>query len=63
MQIPTILRGDRYSLFVCQSSQNLYHLSIVEGENIVHSFEGIYPSLPTAIERGKSIIKNLKNLQ
>lgn len=63
MKIQTILGDDRYSLLVSQSSGNLYRLSIVEGEMAVHSFEGIYPNLQTAIDRGKSIIENLQYLQ
>ncbi|MGV2827722.1 hypothetical protein [Myxosarcina sp. GI1(2024)] len=63
MNIQTSIDVDRYSLRICHGSGNFYRLSIAEGEIVVHSFEGIYPNLQTAIERGKSIIQNLGYLK
>ncbi|WP_019506836.1 hypothetical protein [Pleurocapsa sp. PCC 7319] len=63
MKIKTLLGFNEYSLIVCNESGNLYHLSIIDQENKVHNFEGIYPTLQTAIEQGKSVIQNLEYLQ
>ena len=62
MKIQTLIGIDGYSLLVC-SSGNLYSVSIIDKKTIVHSFEGIYPSLPRAIARGRGVIKNLERRQ
>jgi hypothetical protein len=59
MNIQTLLNFNGYSLLVSHCSGNLYRLSIIEREIVIHTFEGIYPTLQTAIARGKSIIENL----
>lgn len=60
MKIKALICIDRYSLMVCHCSGRLYHLSVINQENIVHSFEGIYSSLDNAINRGRSVIKSFK---
>ena len=59
MKIQTLIGIDGYSLLVC-GSRNLYSVSIIDRKTVVHSFEGIYPSLPRAIARGRAVIKNLE---
>ncbi|MGF1591547.1 MAG: hypothetical protein ACFCU7_20350 [Pleurocapsa sp.] len=51
---------DGYNLFVQQFSDNLYHLNIVDPDNKLHHFEGIYSSQKAAVDKGKSVIKNFK---
>ena len=63
MKIQTLLGFNEYSLIICHDSENLYHLSIIDREHQVHNFEGIYPTLQTAIEKGKSVIHNLEYLK
>lgn len=63
MKIQTLLGIDGCSLIVCQGSGNLYRLSIVDRNQNTHNFEGIYATLQTAIDRGKSIIDNINSLQ
>lgn len=63
MKIETVIGIDDYSLLVSHCSGNLYLLSIIEQGIVVHNFEGIYPTLQTAIERGKSVIQTLKSLK
>ena len=59
MKIQALIGIDGYSLMVCHCSGNLYHLSIIDQENMVHDFEGIYSSLYNAIDRGKSVVQTL----
>lgn len=63
MKIQSLLGFNGYSLIVCHNWENLYCLSIIDRENKVHSFEGIYPNAQTAIEKGKSVIQNLEYLK
>ena len=60
MQIQPISNIEGYSLFVQHFSDNLYHLNIVDPNQEVHHFEGIYSSPQAAIEKGKAVIKNFK---
>ncbi|MEL7007741.1 MAG: hypothetical protein AAGM29_03910 [Cyanobacteria bacterium J06588_4] len=39
-------------------ANNLYHLNIVDPDDQVHHFEGIYTSPQVAISKGKSVIEN-----
>jgi hypothetical protein len=39
-------------------ANNLYHLNIVDPEDRVHHFEGVYSSPQAAMEKGKSVIEN-----
>ena len=61
MKTETLIGINGYVLMVCHCRGKLYHLSIINQENIVSSFEGIYPSLNSAIDRGKSIIENMEH--
>ena len=63
MNIQTLIGIDGYSLFVSRGSKNLYSLSIIDRQSTVHSFAGVYPSLATAIARGKAVIENLQYWQ
>ena len=63
MKIQTLLGIDGCSLIVCQGSGNLYHFSIVDRNSNTYNFEGIYETLQTAIERGKSIVDNINSLE
>jgi hypothetical protein len=47
-----------YNLFVQQLANNLYHLNIVDPDDQVHHFEGVYASPQAAIAKGKSVIEN-----
>ncbi|MEN9521163.1 MAG: hypothetical protein RLZZ381_3751 [Cyanobacteriota bacterium] len=47
-----------YSLFVQHLANNLYHLNIVDPDEQVHHFEGVYSSPQAAMEKGKSVIEN-----
>ena len=60
MKIKALIGIDNYSLMVCHCWGNLYHLSIIERENIIHKFDGIYPNLGNAVDRGKFVIENLR---
>ena len=60
MEIQPILNIDGYNLFVQNHANNLYHLNIVDANDEVHHFEGIYSSPQAAIEKGKSVIENFK---
>ena len=57
MEIQPILNIDGHSLFIWHLSNNFYHLNIVDRENKVHHFEGIYSSPQAAIDRGMSVIE------
>ena len=59
MKIKALIGIDNYSLMVCHCYGKLYQIGIINQENIVHSFEGVYPSLSSAINRGRAVIKNL----
>lgn len=59
MKIKALIGIDSYSLMVCHCSEKLYRLSIVDSENVIYSFEGIYQTLGDAIDRGKSVIRTL----
>ena len=59
MNIQTVLGIDGYSLIVCHCYGKLYRLSIIDREEIIHTCEGIYPTLQAAVERGKSVVRNL----
>ncbi len=59
MKIKTLLGINGYSLIVCHCSGNSYQLSIIEQDQTIISFEGIYATLQIAIDRGKSVIQNL----
>ncbi len=63
MKIQALIGINGYSLLVCHGRGNLYSLSIVDRQIVVHNFEGIYPNLLQAIARGKSVIENLKQQQ
>ena len=60
MQIQPISNTDGYSLFIRHLPNNFYHLNIVDPNNEVHHFEGIYSNPQAAIEKGKSVIENFK---
>ena len=60
MKIQTLLGINGYSLMVCHCSGNLYYLSIIKPGVTIYSFEGIYPTIQAAIERGKSVIQNIE---
>ena len=59
MKIKALIGIDGYSLMVCHCSGNLYHLSIIDRENVLLSFEGIYTNSKNAIARGRSIIQTI----
>ena len=59
MEIQPISNIDGYNLFVQHYSNNLYHLNIVDPQQQLHHFEGIYSSPQAAIAKGKSVIGNL----
>ena len=59
MKIKALIGIDGYSLMVCHCHGRLYRLSIINQENIVHNFEGVYSSLRDAINRGRSVIQNI----
>jgi len=59
MKIKALIGINGYSLMVCHCSGNLYHLSIIDQESMVHDFEGIYPSLKNAIARGRKVIETI----
>ena len=59
MKIKALIGIGDYSLMVCHCYGKLYQISIINQENIVHSFEGVYPRSSSAIARGKAVIKNL----
>ena len=50
---------DGYSLFIRYFPNNFYHLDIIDPEERVHHFEGIYSSPEAAIAKGKLVIDNL----
>lgn len=54
----TICIGE-YILMVCHCHDNLYRLSIINQNYVLHNFEGIYRDLKSAIARGKSVINHL----
>jgi|GEM_PF-3088634 len=58
MEIQPISHIDGYNLFVQHFANNLYHLNIVDPEDRIHHFEGIYSSPQAAIAKGKSVIDN-----
>ncbi|MEL6440290.1 MAG: hypothetical protein AAFQ80_13660 [Cyanobacteria bacterium J06621_8] len=60
MEIPPLSQANDYQLSVQDFSNNFYRLSIVDPDNVVHHFEGIYSSPQAAIEKGQSVIKNFK---
>lgn len=60
MKSQPLLNLDGYNLFVQNFANNFYHLNIVTPDNVVHHFEGIYSSPQVAMEKGKSVIQNLK---
>ena len=62
MEIQTLLNIDGYTLLVCNCSNNLYRLSIIDDEAKVYEFEGIYPTFKAAKERGYSVIRTLRSL-
>ena len=77
MEIKILLGIDDYTLLICYRSQptyqtprevsevsspNLYRLSIIDRESKVHEFEGIYPTLMAAVERGRLVIRTLMSL-
>ena len=58
---PQILSNiDGYNLAIQHLSHNFYHLNIVDPDNVLHHFEGIYASPQAAMEKGKSVIQNFK---
>ena len=59
MKIKALIGIDGYSLMVCHCSGKLYHLSIIDQKSILHNFEGIYPSLKSAIARGRKVIETI----
>ncbi len=62
MENQTLLNIDGYTLLVCDYSNNLYRLSIIDRTAQVYEFEGIYPTFMAAKERGYSVIRTLKSL-
>ncbi len=58
METQAISNIDGYNLFVRHFANNLYHLNIVDPDDQVHHFEGIYTSPQAAIAKGKSVIEN-----
>ncbi len=60
MKIQPILNIDGYNLFIQNYANNFYHLNIVDSNDKVHHFEGIYASPQAAIAKGKSVIENFK---
>ena len=60
MKIQPISNTDGYSLFIRHFPNNFYHLNIVDPNNEVHHFEGIYSNPQAAIAQGKSVIENFK---
>ena len=58
METQLILNINGYNLFVQHYSNNLYHLNIVDPEQQLHHFEGIYSSPQAAMAKGKSVIGN-----
>ena len=60
MEVQPLSNIDDYNLFVQHCANNFYHLNIVDPDNVVHHFEGIYSSPQAAVEKGKSVIENFK---
>ena len=60
MEIKSLSNVDGYNLFIQHFPGNLYHLNIVDPEDRVYQFEGIYSSPQAAIEKGQSVIENFK---
>ena len=58
MEIQPISNTDGYSLVIRHLPNNFYHLNIVDPNNELHHFEGVYSSFQAAIEKGKSVIEN-----
>ena len=58
MEVQPISNINGYNLFVQHYPNNLYHLNIIDPEDRLHHFEGIYSSPQAAIEKGKSVIDN-----
>ena len=58
MEIQPRSNTDGYSLVIRNFPNNFYHLNIVDPNNKVHHFEGVYSSSQAAIEKGKSVIEN-----
>ena len=56
MKIEVLIGIEDYKLMVYRSSERLYHFSIIDRENILHNFEGIYRNRESAIARGKSVM-------
>ena len=59
MKIKALIGINDYRLMVCHCLGNLYHLSIINQNNLINSFDGIYPDLHNAIDRRKAVIANL----
>ena len=62
MKIQTLLNIDGYTLLICDCSNNLYRLSIIDDTAQVYEFEGIYPNLIAAKRRGYCVIRTLESL-
>ena len=62
MKIQSILNIDGYNLLIQNYANNFYRLNIVDANNRVYHFEGIYSSPQVAIDKGKSVIKNFQYL-
>ncbi|MEO1670500.1 MAG: hypothetical protein AAFR77_06880 [Cyanobacteria bacterium J06631_2] len=58
METQPISNIDGYNLFVQHFANNFYHLNIVDPEEKIHHFEGVYASPQAAVAKGKSVIDN-----
>ncbi|MEL6493960.1 MAG: hypothetical protein AAFQ41_02405 [Cyanobacteria bacterium J06623_7] len=58
METHSVSNSHGYNLFVQHYANNLYHLKIVDPEQQLHQFEGIYPTPQAAIAKGQSVIEN-----
>ena len=53
-----------FSVLISNSgADNFYCFKIVDSEEIIHSFEGIYPTLEIATNRCKAVVENLHNMK
>ena len=59
METQIISYAQGYNLFIRNLPNNFYHVDIVDPDERIHHFEGIYSSPQVAIAKGKSTIDNL----
>lgn len=60
MEVQPLSQVDGYNLLVRNFDHNFYHLDIIDPDQVVHHFEGIYSSPQAAIAKGQAVIENFK---